>query len=328
MKSASFFHKCHFIYTGSNNKYICIEQSCHKIHICEPGLCKEGIISEKGEIVCQFTGLVLEQQEKMTFSYNEDPHWKIVKFKPEKKKRKTLGSQYTIADKHKIKKIAEKTIMNLFYGKCRLKINNDLKVEINKRIVQELNKYIQKCKEEKNYINFTTCIEIMTNINLHYTKYKILSENTLEIKKIIFYISEIWDNVILSFYGSSNLFKKILDAPSRPNAEYIVLGILFLMKIGHRIKGIDVIPYISFVAENLPREKDLKWFGYEIQRLKPAKDLVLKFFEEAVVLNLSLNNEYNEIKMNEKDIDFNQPEPIQFKPVSRGKFVRFVKKNI
>jgi hypothetical protein len=186
MKRVSFYHTCHFVHTFKN-VYVCSEHSCQKTHTCEPGLCENGILSEKGEFVCSLTGMVLEQQEKMTFSYNEPPHWKIVKIKPEKKKRKTLGSQYTIANKQKIKKIAEKMCISLFYGKCRSKINHELKNEINKRTIQELNKYIQQCNEQKNYINFKDCIEIMTNVNLNNNnQYKILQENPQEINKIVF----------------------------------------------------------------------------------------------------------------------------------------------
>jgi hypothetical protein len=87
------------------------------------------------------------------------------------------------------------------------------------------------------------------------------------------------------------------------------------MKIGHRIKGVEVIPYIPFVVENLPKEKDLKWFQYDIKRLKPAKDLILKFYEEASLLNLNFNIEYVQENLIKKE-----GEALQFKPVSRGKF--------
>lgn len=295
---------------GNLNVYVC---DYGQVHRCSDQNCDSYIINERDERICSISGLVLEAQtEYLTHSFNNDPHWCIQKEKPTKK-RSTL--------KERVLKQAEEMVTKLLFGNARKEINGNITSDSEKKAIQMINKHVQECVQKHQYVKFPNIMRIISDAYTKTPFYSIYKVDPEIISNIVGIIGSVWDKLIIPFYDPTlNIYSMIPDAPMRPNIESMNLGILYMMRDGHSIQGTVYIPYHSFVAFNIPREKDLKTFDVEIGRIKPAKDLLIKFYEKAIKMNMSVFVDQYEIskRKEEENNPVDDDDDDYFMPSSRG----------
>jgi hypothetical protein len=278
--------------------------------------CALGVTTEHGETVCPISGLVTSGTEVLSTTRNSDPHWKLVKVKePRQKKRKTPSALPTL---EKISQKTKEILRRLFFSSVRRDINRRFTETRLDKCKSRIEKHAATTKKEKAFLSLPKIMRICSNTMSGGLPYAILDEDEYKASadQCIHVIKQVWEKLVFRFYGPQNLHKSIIGAPSRPNTEYLILGTLYLMKTGYQCGDVVFLPYNAFVADNLPGEKDLKHFGFDVGRLKPGKDLLLGFYEKAAQLNMYIR------------IDDELPNPREeepqtvFKPTTRGFYCR------
>lgn len=266
--------------TGAkNNLYIC---KYGVMHECGPGSCQLGAQNACGEYVCPVSGMVVDTKEDVTFGKNpEMQHWVVID--PNNNAR--YGTKRARPQETLMQKVSEKTstmLNSLFRGGERRKAVQKKRSRWLRRCDQQQSKYLQIQKCANVFNNMQDLLRINSNLaQKHFTHYTIFEEDgQVPFAVMQEVIEQVWQKSIVPFYGNLNLHKTVQDAPSRPNLTYTTLAILYYMKTGHyNTEGQTIIPRNAFVAEHLPLEQDLEDFGFVLSRVKPAKDLLLRFFE-------------------------------------------------
>lgn len=300
--------------SAKNNLYIC---KYGVIHECGPGSCQLSAPNSCGEYVCPVSGMVVDTKEDVTFGKNPDmQHWVVID--PNNSAR--YGTKRARPEETLIQKVSGKTstmLNSLFRGGERRKAVQKKRSRWLRRCEQQQSKYLQtqKCANACN--NMQDLLRINSNLaQKHFTHYTIFEEDGLvPFAAMQEVIEQVWQKSIVPFYGNLNLHKTVQDAPSRPNLTYTTLAVLYYMKTGHyNTEGQTIIPRNAFVADHLPLEQDLEDFGFVLSRVKPAKDLLLRFFEcaQKSFMNIVYEPPTSPSALQEA------PTIVVFKPTSRG----------
>lgn len=299
------------------------------VHECGPGLCRLAAPTPHGEYVCPISGMVIEVAEDVTFAKNPDmQHWIVVK------DSKGRGAKRPRNEKSLSQKVAQKTeeiLRKLFHGTERRATIHKKRSLWLRKCEQQQTKYFQTQKSTGQYCNMQELLRINSNLaQKMFPRYAVAlgDESEALLARLQQKIEQVWAKGIVPFYGDLKLYKTIQEAHSRPNLTYLTLAILYYMKNGGycNSEGIVIIPTDSFVASHLPVEQDLENFGYALSRLKPAKDLLLCFFEQAQKNYMSIAYEEEKEKKTAVIDEPTAPPPTVFKPKVRGFYCERCKK--
>lgn len=278
-------YRCH-----SDHIYVC---DYGTVHVCGPEHCSLGVQGDFGETVCPISGIVLGEEEVLAVGRNAEPHWKVVRTDKKRKHSKTTTKDTTprntgVTSPTKVAEKCRVMIKRLFFSAMRHTRNTEILNDRNECLKSRVEKYVLEKKKARTFLALPEIMCLQSNVLADPLPYAELreSDHVDTIAECVDTVRQIWEKLICRFYGPDQLYTQLLGAPSRPPPEYIILGILYLMKSGHRQQNVVLIPYNAFVAQHLPNEKDLKYFGYSIGRLKPGKDLVLKFYDRAMQLHM------------------------------------------
>lgn len=224
-------------------------------HVCLPGTCTLGLKTMQGEVVCPVSGLMLGVEESYTMK-PEQQHWHRVKPQPTAPKQALL-----IAPLNTVKAKCEHIVHVLLFGKDRERINGDAQRKQAEHLERQLTKYLTTCTRQGTFICKLTqeCIKSSVYVSGK-QPYAILNdrEHAEDVARAVHDVCQVWKHLLEPFYRSSDQLYKCVDgAPFRPNAECLVVALLYMMKTG---SSNGLIPQNLFLSRHLPREKDLPVF--------------------------------------------------------------------
>lgn len=270
---------------GDQRVYLC---DAGAIHVCEPGLCRLGARTIAGDIVCPVTGMIVGVHEQLSVPHDATPHWKVIHTPATPVKP---VSTLSVASPDVVEKKCRDMIHKLFFSDVRAQINDRWTRERTDRCSARIDRYVLEQRKQRAFISLSEIMLIRSNELGNGKPYAILVEkdHTDVVDACVRVVRQVWERLVCQFYGEDELYKDALGAPIRPAPDYIILGVLYMMKSGHRQQQTVLIPYNEFVARNIPSEKDLKHFGYIIGRLKPGKDLLMLFFQQAIRMNIHVD---------------------------------------
>lgn len=268
------------------NVYVC---DYGAVHVCGEDYCTLASPTPQGEYVCPISGLVLGVEHNVSYQKEgEDASYRIVHNTAAAKKHKPSTDE-----KFHTKALA--IIMKLFYSDTRKELNRKAETARTERCKGAVERYTQQQQRKAQFINLQEVLRIKSNVLSEPLPYRILREDQDTdwiTNKCLHTMKQIWQKLNANFYGgagagaASKLYEQVKEAPVRLNAVYTALALVYTMKTGHRVNEKVFVPYDPFVAENVPREKDITMFGYQVARMKKSKDLLISFFEKSVELNM------------------------------------------
>ncbi len=289
----------------TNCVYLC---NYGQVHVCLPDVCTEAVHANRGELVCPISGLVLGVEESL-FTRAE-PHYSIVRVKPEKKRAKTAAPFASTVKK--IKTYAMGVVEKLFYGAPRAEMNAVAARKRRDKCDQKLKTYVSMQKRKREFVSLPHLILLKSNAMLEPLPYEVFAEHDAKwMAACAGCVARTWECLVGAFYGPDDLYKEVRDAPTKPNMEAITLAVLYMMQKGYA----DIIPYDETVSRHIPHEKDLNLFGYNAKKIKPGKDLVQRFHEKSLSLRLNIqydltsNSGYSNYNSNNEHVNSNTEHP-------------------
>jgi uncharacterized Zn finger protein (UPF0148 family) len=281
-------------------------------HVCLPGTCTLGVKTRQGEVVCPVSGLMLGVEESYTMK-PEQQHWKRVSEKSTKKKD-DVPSLIPAPGVLRSKCVA--MLEKLLYGKERKRINDQMSAKQADYQQRQLSKELSQARRDRCFILQPRLEFIKSNTNVNgKIPYAILDEKVCReaFERCVHNVCQMWAHLIGPFYqNGSKLFERVTNAPCKPNVDYLTMAMLYMMKTGN-VNG--YIPQDVFLSQHLPREKDLPVFLKDIaHQLKPSKDLIGAFVDEAIRLRLHV--EYAAFVM--QHVEENNDEEKHPHPTTRG----------
>jgi len=286
----------------SNNVYLCV-YGC--VHICSDTSC--GLYEHTPKQICPISGI---QWRQTITDYNRDdsrtwysrPNWYTsnnrnvpdghIDDDPRKKKKiKTLPVPLVPKKPKKkwlseciVKERTRDLITLLLYSDRRKDRNNAAILERFEIVEKSKQTYIQQRfkRQQLPYLYDLIRIRAMfTSKPLPYILYE------MDLSRIEYYtcvVYQAWEYVMS--YVEANTDSLSL----RPDIKVVAIGVLYLMRGGHKINGIEVLPSDDFLQTSLPLINDLTYFdvpkknvtrgvtlvtdAYKFQK-RPAEDLVL-----------------------------------------------------
>lgn len=260
-----------------------------EVHVCFPGTCQLGVRTKQGEYICPVSGLVLGVEESYTLK--TEPHWKRVKEKmtPIPSQTQPIVVKTHFPSRKVIVEKCESLLEKLLFGKERARINRDTTLKRSEHAERQINREVAHITRPDVFI-IQPHLEFVKSNTFEAsskTPYVILNpkEHEENVQRCIHAVCQIWEKLIGPFYGQEQLYANIAAAPFRPNVDCLTLAMLYLMKTG---RGEDnLIPQNLFLSQHLPREKDIVFFHKDGARhLKPSKDLIWAFSDEAIRLKM------------------------------------------
>lgn len=268
--------------------YVC---NYGQTHVCLPGTCTLGLKTHQGEYVCPVSGLMLGVEESYTMK-PEQQHWKRVKTPDDKKKNKTNTELSTsLPSVDVIRGKCESILEKLLFGREREQLNREALAKQQEHSDRQLNKEVTLqtrnnnwiCQPILEFIKSNTCVS-----NRRPYEWLQQRDHQQEFGQCVHHIVQLWKHLLGPFYCDT-LHERVPNAPHRPNVECLTVAMLYLMKTGNTN---GLIPHSVFLNRHLPREKDLPRFHAEGARhLKPSKDLLGAFVDEAVRLKMLIQYE-------------------------------------
>lgn len=301
---------CHPETDGKSDVYLC---DYGVVHVCGENYCTLASPTPQGEYVCPISGLVLGVEHNIAYQKEgEEASFRIVK---DVKRHKVSADE-------KLMTRARAIIEKLFYSATRQRLNQKAEAQRDERCKNLVERYTLQQQRRLEFVNLQEVLRIKSNVLSEPLPYKILQEDAEWVNgKCLHVIKQLWQKLNTYFYCDGKLYEQVKEAPVRLNAVYTALALIYMMKTGHRANDKVFVPYDPYVAEHVPREKDIPLFGFQVARMKKSKDLLISFFEKSIELNM-----YIRVDTVEDDVAAvgrqHHPPQVLFKPTAQGYYCK------
>ena len=247
-------------------------------HVCDESCTAERILNQDSMYVCCISGITFESAStdtwvpsaRITSSRMESKDPKILNFK-------SSGGGGTLRAQQN-KSTAEKLIKHLLFSPCRMYTEQRKYHEMKQDAEKSLAKYCRQCDLASKPRIFTEMVELYLNIMNRRRVFRDLLPKKRSIDEIAKTYAQrtcaCWNLIV----GHTPLGK---ESPTLFPIKTFVVSILYLMKRGLFVGGVQVLPKDYYLEAVLPEANTLDIYSIHKPAFTMCKNSILRSYREA-----------------------------------------------